>query len=92
MAELPDDRTRLDVVREITGGLAVAGDRLLVRATVPLKPFRLATVIVELALAPSDSLSEAGFAPIEKSAALPTDTRTVAEWERDPLVPATVTV
>ena len=37
-------------------------------------------------------MNEFGFAAIEKSAALLTDTVTVVECDRDPLVPATVTV
>jgi len=51
-AEPPGDKVRLELLNEITGGLLVAGDRLLVRVTVPLKPFRLVTVIAELELAP----------------------------------------
>ncbi len=74
VAEPPEVRVRLELLREITGGLVVEGDRLFVRATVPLKPFRLVTVIVELALAPGSRVNEAGFAAIEKSVALVTDT------------------
>ena len=51
-AEPPGDSVRLELLNEITGGLLVAGDRLLVRVTVPLKPFKLVTVMVELELAP----------------------------------------
>jgi len=51
-AEPPEDIVRLELLNEITGALLVAGDRLLVRVTAPLKPFRLVTVIAELELAP----------------------------------------
>jgi len=66
-AEPPEDKVRLELLNEITGGLLDAGEILSVRETVPLKPFRLVTVTVELALAPGCSVIEAGFAPIEKS-------------------------
>jgi len=92
VAELPEDSVRLELLREITGGLLVAGDRLFVRVTVPLKPFRLDTVIVELELVPRSSVNEVGFAAIEKSVALVTDTWTVVECDRDPLVPVIVTM
>jgi hypothetical protein len=83
---------RLDLLRETTGGLLVAGETLFVNVTVPVKPFRLVTVMVELELAPRCSVNALGFAATEKSAALPTDTVTVVECDRDPLVPVTVTV
>jgi len=51
-AEPPGDKVRLELLNEITGVLLVAGDRLLVRVTVPLKPFKLVTVMAELELAP----------------------------------------
>jgi len=62
-----------------------------VRATVPENPFRAVIVMVEVALAPV--LTAAGeVAEIEKSAAPVTLKVTVAVWEREPLVPVTVTV
>lgn len=90
--EPPGDKVRLEVLNESTGGLLVAGDRLSVRVTVPLKPLKLVTVMVELELAPPWSVSEAGFATIEKSGAVLTETCTVVEWDRDPLDPVIVTV
>ena len=92
VAEPPEDRVRLELVSETTGGLLVAGETLSVNVTVPEKPFRLVTVMVELELAPRCSVNEVGFAPIEKSAAELTDTVTMVECDRDPLVPVTVTV
>ena len=91
-AEPPEDRVRLELLNEITGGLLVAGEILSVRVTVPLKPFRLVAVIVELELAPRWIVIEAGFAVIEKSCAFLTETWIVAEWESVPLDPVTVTV
>jgi hypothetical protein len=92
VAEPPEDKVRAELLSETTGGLLAAGVTLSVSVTVPVKPFRLVTVIVELELAPICSISEVGFAAIEKSAALPTDTWTVVECDRDPLVPVTVAV
>ena len=92
MAEPPEDRVRLELLSETTGGLLVTGETLSVNVTVPVKPFRLVTVMVELELAPRCSVNEFGFAAIEKSAALLTDTWTVAECDTDPLAPVTVTV
>ena len=92
VAEPPEDRVRLELVSETTGGLLVAGETLSVNVTVPEKPFRLVTVMVELELAPRCSVNEVGFAPIEKSAEELIDTVTMVECDRDPLVPVTVTV
>ncbi len=83
---------RLELLNEITGGLLVAGDRLLVRVTVPLKPFKLINVMVELEPAPRTSVNEVGFAAIEKSGTVLTETRTLVECDNDPLDPVTVTV
>ena len=91
-AEPPEDRVRLELLNEITGGLLVAGEILSVRVTVPLNPFRLAAVIVELELAPRWMVIEAGFAEIEKSCVFLTETWIVAECESVPLDPVTVTV
>jgi len=93
-AEPPEDKVRLELLNEITGGLLVAGEILSVSATVPLKPFRLVTVTVELALVPRCSAIEAGFAPIEKSccAVWTTEIWMVVECDRVPLDPVTVTV
>jgi len=93
-AEPPEDNVRLELLKEITGGLLVAGEILSVSATVPPKPFRLVTVTVELALAPRCSVIEAGFALIEKSgcAVWTTETWMLVECESAPLDPVTVTV
>ena len=91
-AEPPGDKVRLELLNEITGGLLVAGDRLLVRVTVPLKPFKLDTVMAELELAPRTSVKDVGFAVIEKSGTVLTETRTLVECDNDPLDPVTVTV
>src|SRR5467141_461692 len=92
VAEPPEDRVRLELLSETTGGLLVAGEILSVNVTVPVKPFRLVTVMVEIELDPRCSVNEVGFAPIEKSAEELIDTVTMVECDRDPLVPVTVTV
>ncbi len=51
-AEPPEDKIRLELLNEITGGLLAAGEIPSVKVTVPLKPFTLVTVMVELELAP----------------------------------------
>ncbi len=66
-----------------------ADDTVEVRATVPVNPFTGATVIVELAAAPANTLTLAGLADSAKSVTVAV---TVAKWDRDPLVPVTVTV
>jgi hypothetical protein len=48
--------------------------------------------MVELELAPGCRVNEVGFAAIEKSGALLTDTRTLVECDRDPPDPDIVTV
>ncbi len=94
LAEPPEDKVRLELLNEITGGLLVAGEILSVSATVPLKPFRLVTVTVELPLIPGCSVIEAGFAVIEKSgcADCTTETWMLVECDRVLLDPVTVTV
>ncbi len=60
------------------------------RVTVPVKPFRGATVMVDVVLAPTFSEMLVGFADNEKSAAALAWKVTVAECERLLLVPVTV--
>ena len=57
--------------------------------TVPVKPLRGATVIVEVAVVPTLTLALVGLALTVKSV---TATVTVAVWVSEPLVPVTVTV
>ena len=68
-----------------------AGETVEVRATVPVKPFRGATVIVEVAVAPARAVTLVGLAVTVKSGTAFTVTVTVVEWLREPLVPVTVT-
>lgn len=91
-ADPPEATTRLVLLREIAGGLLVAGERLVVNVTVPLKPFRLDTVTADLELAPRNNVTEDGFAAIEKSADVLTETTTLVECDRELLDPVTVTV
>jgi len=66
-----------------------AGETELVSATVPVKPFTGATVMVDVAVAPATMVALVGLAVTVKSF---TVTVTVTEWDREPLVPVTVTV
>ncbi len=66
-----------------------AGDTVEVRATVPVNPFTGATVIVDVAVPPALEEMLVGLAVTVKSV---TVTVTVAECDREPLAPVTVTV
>ena len=66
-----------------------AGETDGVSATVPVNPFTGATVIVEVAAAPALTATLVGLAVTVKSV---TVTVKVAEWDKVPLVPVTVTV
>jgi len=66
-----------------------AGDTELVSATVPVNPWTGARVIVEVAAVPTVVVTDVGLAVTVKSF---TVTVTVAECDREPLVPVTVTV
>lgn len=77
--------------------VTVGGDRVQAllsetRATSPVNPFRGDTAIVEDPANPTTTVTVAGVAAIEKSAATVEVNATLAEWEREPLVPVTVTV
>jgi len=61
-------------------------------ATLLANPFKEATVIVEVPADPTDTVTVIGLAEIVKSGRAVTVKSTVAEWERLPLVPVTVTV
>ena len=66
-----------------------AGETVDVRATVPVNPFTGANVIVEVTAVPEFVDTLVGLAVTVKSRM---STVTVAEWIREPLVPATVRV
>jgi hypothetical protein len=65
----------------------VVADRL----TVPVKPFRGATLIVELPPTPALTLTLVGLEEMVKSDVW-TETETLVECVREPLVPVTVTL
>ncbi len=67
----------------------VAGEIVVVNATVPVKPLTGDTVIVEVPAVPEFVETLVGLAVTVKSV---TVTVTVAEWDSEPLVPVTVTV
>lgn len=60
-----------------------------VRLMVAVNPWSGATVIAEIAVAPASALTLFGLAVTVKSL---TVTVTATAWDRDPLVPVTVTV
>ena len=66
-----------------------AGEAVDVSATVPVNPFIGATVIVGVTAVPEFVATLVGLAVTVKSWIV---TVTVAEWDRAPLVPVTVTV
>ena len=68
---------------------SVAGETVKVRLTVPVNPFNGATVMVEDPELLWAIATMVGLAWTMKSS---TVTLTVAEWDREPLVPVTVTV
>ncbi len=59
---------------------------------VPVKPLRLVTVAVELPDVPTLKVTVVGLAAMLKSGGATTLMLMVAEWEREPAVPFTVTV
>ena len=67
---------------------------VLARATAPVKPFSGATVMEEVAVAPTFAVTLPGLADIVKSGddGCVTNTVILMVWEREPLVPVTVTV
>jgi len=82
--------------REMVVGLQVAvrpdGLTAAVKLTVPVNPFTLATLIVTVAEEPTVKVTLDGLAEIVKSGGAVTLKVTVAEWDREPPVPATVAV
>jgi len=67
-----------------------AGETLVVRATVPVKPLTGITVIVDVPATPGVVFTMVGLANIWKSTTWTVIVAVV--WDRDPLVPVTVTV
>ena len=84
--ELPDPVT---LVRERLHEIPVDGLGLAARLTVPVKPFRAVTVMLEVPVTPTFGFRLVGLATKVKSV---TVTVTVVEWESDPLDPVAVTV
>jgi len=89
VAEPPEVKVSDELLREALRPEAVPETD---RVTVPLKPFKLATEIVDEAVEDRESVREEGLSETEKSGATFTATRTVVECECEPLDPVTVTV
>ena len=79
--ELPEPVTLVDTRVQLV--------LLLARLTTPANPFRPVTVIVDAAVVPALAVRLVELATIMKSR---TTKVTVAEWDREPLVPTTVNV
>jgi flagellar basal body rod protein FlgF len=72
-------------------GVRVQAELSAVRATVPEKPFRGDIVIVEVPGELTTTVTAVGLVEIVKSGGAVTLKSTETEWDRDPLVPVTVT-
>ena len=70
----------------------VVGDSTCVRSTVAVKPLKPFTTMIEVPVSPTLTVTLAGLANIVKSAAGAMMKTTSTEWDREPLVPVTVTV
>ncbi len=70
----------------------VDGVTVLERVRDPTKPFRLVRVTVDVPAEPIGKVTVEGLAMTLKSGGAITLTLIVTEWEREPLVPMTVTV
>jgi hypothetical protein len=86
----------VEVVKTILDGERVhinpvEGETVVERLTVPVNPLTAVTVIVDVPGEPTAMLTLVGLAAMEKSWAAVTVNVTVAEWDRDPLVPVTAT-
>jgi hypothetical protein len=78
--------------KDSTGPFFTTGDTVVLRLTVPLKPFIPLMVMMKVAEAPLATVWLVGVAIIVKSGVPVTVTETVVECDNDPLVPVTVTV
>ncbi len=86
LAEPPGFRKKLVVPSETLGPV---GEMDSERVTVPLKPFKLVSVMVEVVVEACVRLREFGAALMEKSETM---TRMFTVWVREPLVPVRITV
>src|SRR6266516_4824721 len=89
VAEPPEVSVIVELLRVVLGP---EGEIDVERLIVPLNPFRLVTVMVELSVEDRERERDDGSAEMEKSGFTATETDTVAGWEREPLEPVTVTV
>ena len=89
VAEPPEARVTVLLLRDILG---LEGEIDVERVTVPLNPFMLVRVIVDVVEEDCEMVREDGLAEMEKSGLTPTETVTVVECEMEPLEPFTVTV
>jgi len=86
------DRVELPVPPVTVVGVRVHALLSEVSATLLVNPFRGDTAIVDVPAVPTTTVTLEGAAAIEKSAARVAVNATLAECDREPLVPVTVTV
>src|SRR5438034_9521829 len=89
VAEPPEVRVSVELLRVVLGP---EGEIDVERLIVPLNPFRLVTVMVELSVEDRERLKDDGSAEMEKSGFTATETDTGGEGGREPMEAVTVTV
>lgn len=88
----PLTKVMLVVVSDRAGPLLMFGEIAAKRVMVPANPFRLVTLIAELADCPLMMLSDVGLALIEKVGGAEIVNDATVEWDKLPLVPVTLTL
>ena len=88
----PPTRVILIGVSDRAGPLLRFGEIVVERVMVPANPFRLVTLIAELADCPLMMLSDVGLALIEKVGGAEIVNDATVEWDKLPLVPVTFTL
>jgi len=92
VVEKVQDRVEEPEPPVIVVGVDAQAELSTVRATSPVNTLPGDIVIVEVPAVPTATVTVPGVAAMEKSAATVMVNVTVAEWDREPLVPVTVTV
>ncbi len=90
VADPPEVNVKLVGVQEAVR--PVEGVTVLDRVSDPVKPFRLVSVTVDAPDEPTGKVTVEGLAVTLKSGGAITVTLIVTTWDREPLVPVTVTV
>ena len=88
----PPTKVTLVGVSDRAGPFRMLGEIVAERVMVPANPFRLVTLIAELADCPLMMLKDVGFALIEKVGGGTIVNDAMVEWDKLPLVPVTFTL